>query len=552
MTGTLITFIAGAERRQLRTMAMLTVVAGLANAALVVMVNEVAGLVARGDRPNLLIWGLFAGSFLLYYLCNMGALLRANVVIEDLLNRLRLDVVDKLRRSELLVADRVGRGSLYSMVAQETNHLSVTFPLLVDGLQQAILLLFAVLYLAFLSPMAFVVFVGAVAVGIAGYLAINRRFRVTLDSLGRRQAALVDAIDGVLGGAKEMRLNSKRGEAVERAYRRLSRATENRLVESGEHWAELILLSSLVTYLVLGVVGFAFPGFMPDHTLIVFQLVPVLLFCIGPLAKIVAQSPMFLRAQVGLDGILRVQALLGEAGGVSPAEARELARPFADFTTLSYQGVSFTHRDAAGEPVFTAGPLDLELARGEVLFVVGGNGSGKSTTLRLMCGLYPAAEGRILVDATPVEGRAVAGLRELFSAIFVDFHLFDRLYGVENAEPERVRRLIEQMGLTGKVTFAEGRFSTTQLSTGQRKRLALIAALLEDRPIYLFDEWSAEQDVHFRRTFYETIIPELKARGKTVVAVTHDERFWGMADRVVKLDLGRVEWQRAGSGETAS
>lgn len=542
-------FLGGADRRQLWTMGGLTLTAGLANAGLVVMINDVAGWAARGERPGMALWLVFGGIFLAYYLCNMTALLRANGLIEHLLNRLRLDVVDKLRQSELLVADTVGRGSLYSMVSQETNHLSVTFPLLVDAFQQAILLFFSLLYLAWLSPMAFVVFCGAVAAGIAGYLAINRRFRVTLGSLGQRQTRMLDAIDGIILGAKELRLNSARGDGIERAYRKLSRGGEALLVESGEHWAEIILLSSFVTYLVLGVVGFAFPAFVQGHSLIVFQLIPVLLFCMGPLAKIVALSPMFLRAQVGLDGILHVQAQLAAAGSVSPAEAREQAKAFADFRTLSYDGLSFTHHEDTGEATFTAGPLNLTLTRGEVVFVVGGNGSGKSTALRLLCGLYPAAQGVIRVDGDVVAGRAVAGLRELFSAIFVDFHLFDRLYGLEQADPVEVNRLIDQMGLAGKVRFEDGRFTRLHLSTGQRKRLALIAALLEDRPIYLFDEWSAEQDVHFRRYFYESVIPALKAKGKLVVAVTHDERYWHMADRVVKLDLGRIVWERPGTEE---
>jgi len=145
-----------------------------------------------------------------------------------------------------------------------------------------------------------------------------------------------------------------------------------------------------------------------------------------------------------------------------------------------------------------------------------------------------------------VAGRAIAGFRELFSAIFVDFHLFDRLYGLENIDPLTVNRLIDEMGLAGKVRFENGRFTRLHLSTGQRKRLALIAALLEDRPIYLFDEWSAEQDIHFRKTFYETILPNLRKKGKLVIAVTHDERYWHLADRVVKLDLGSIVWDRPG------
>lgn len=540
------TFIGGADRRQLWIMGSLTVLAGMANAALVVMINDVTALVAGGDRPGLWIWVGFAIAFLIYYQCNTFGLLHSNALIEHLLNRLRLDVVDKLRQSELLVADRVGRGSLYSMVSHETNHLSVTFPLLVDSFQQTVLLVFSLIYLLYLSPAAFAVFLLAVGVGIMGYVAINRRFRVTLNILGQRQSRMLDAIDSIILGAKELRLHSARGQAVEKAYRRLSRASESLLVASGEHWAEMILLTSFVTYLMLGVVAFAFPHFITGQSLIVFQLVPVLLFCIGPLAKIVAQSPMFLRADVGLEGILHVQRQLAAAGSIAPAEARALAAAYTDFRTIAYDGITFTHNAEAPEDCFTAGPLNLTLTRGELIFVVGGNGSGKSTAMKLMSGLYPAKQGVIRVDGDVVAGRAIAGFRELFSAIFVDFHLFDRLYGLENIDPLTVNRLIDEMGLAGKVRFENGRFTRLHLSTGQRKRLALIAALLEDRPIYLFDEWSAEQDIHFRKTFYETILPDLRKKGKLVIAVTHDERYWHLADRVVKLDLGSIVWDRPG------
>jgi putative ATP-binding cassette transporter len=148
-----------------------------------------------------------------------------------------------------------------------------------------------------------------------------------------------------------------------------------------------------------------------------------------------------------------------------------------------------------------------------------------------------------------VVGRAVAGYRELFSAIFVDFHLFDRLYGLEDVDPATVNRMIDEMELGGKVRYEDGRFTQLALSTGQRKRLGLIAALLEDRAVYVFDEWSAEQDIRFREYFYTRVLPDLKARGKTVIVVTHDERFWHVADRVVKMDLGRVEWERGGNDQ---
>lgn len=543
----LIDFLKRADRRQIRAMLALTTVAGFANAFLVVVVNLAAGEVAQGERPGLWLWLAFVSAFVLYYLCDRVALLRANAIIERLLRDLRISVVAKLRRSELPTVEKLGRGHLYNLVAQETNHLSVAFPLLIESFQQAVLMAVSLIYLGYLSLAALAVFAVAVALGILGYIQLSESFRDTMRELGQSQARLVDAVGDIIDGSKEMRLNTRRSDAVYAAFRSLSQSAQRLQARAGEHWASMILLVSFVIYFMLGVVAFVFPQYIGGHSTIVFQLVPTLLFCIGPLTRIVGQSPMFLRADVGLNSIFAVQRQLDLVPGVDPQQARAQSARYRDFTAIEYRGVCYSYRDSAGAANFTAGPLDLRVSRGDTLFLVGGNGSGKSTALRLMTGLYPAEGGAILVDGTAVSGDQVGGFRELFSAIFADFHLFDRLYGLEQVDPGEVARLIGEMGLQDKVRYEDGRFTDLNLSTGQRKRLALIAALLEDRPVYVFDEWSAEQDVHFREQFYTRILPALKSRGKTVIAVTHDDRFWHLADRVVKLDLGVVEWERAGS-----
>ncbi|GAB7536572.1 cyclic peptide export ABC transporter [Burkholderia sp. 3C] len=537
-------FVRHANRGELRLMAVLTSIAGLANALLVVAVNSVARYVAQGKQPGVVACLTFVGIFCIYYTCDRIALLRANAVIERLLKQLRLSVVDKLRRSELRVVDQLGRGQLIAAVSQETNHLSITFPILVDSVQQAVLLLASLVYLAYLSPAALVVFVASVALGVFGYMSISRQFRESLGQVAVTHAAMLDVLNGIIDGFKEVRLNGRKSDAVYETYRDMSEQTEAMLVESGEHLASMILLSSFVTYLMLGVVGFAFPRYLEGQRMIVFQLVPTLLFCMGALSKIVAQSPMFVRAEVGLQGVLRIEQQLDEAEHVTTDQARAAAAAFAGFERIDYQRIAFSHRDAEGGKVFTSGPWDLHLARGEIVFLVGGNGSGKSTAARLLTGLYRADAGAILVDGVPLDNASRVGLSEQFSAIWGDFHLFDRLYGSEQVDAAEVNRLIAQMGLAGKVGYRDGSFTNLNLSTGQRKRLALIAAMLEDRPIYAFDEWSAEQDVHFREQFYMEILPGLRARGKTVVAVTHDERYWPVADRVVKFDLGTVQWER--------
>lgn len=539
-------FVRRAGRRDLQRMAILTVVAGFANALLVVVVNQVAGMVAEGDRPGLWPCLFFVAAFAIYYQCDKVAVRRANAVIEGLLKDLRVDVVDRLRRSELNVVDKLGRGNLYSILSQETNHLSVTFPLLVENFQQAVLLAVSLIYLGYLSMPALLVFLVAVLAGAFGYQRIQKEFRVTLRAVSLLQAELLDAIGDIIDGGKELRLNRRRSESVYRAYGEMSQRVQALLVRIGDHSTAMVLMGGVIVYTMLGVVAFVLPQFIGTHSTIVYQLVPTLLFCMSPLTKIVAQSSMFVQAEVGLTTILAVERQLESGGGVAPSEARELAPKFRNFERIGYRGITYSYRDADGAALFTAGPLDLTLERGETVFIVGGNGSGKSTALRLITGLYPADAGRIEVNGIPIDAREVAGMRELFSAIFGDFHLFDRLYGVEHVDPARVRDLIAEMGLAGKVNFEDGRFTDLRLSTGQRKRLALIAALVEDRPIYVFDEWSAEQDAHFREVFYTRIIPGLKARGKTVLAVTHDERYWHVADRVIRLDLGSVLWERPG------
>ncbi|WP_321335695.1 cyclic peptide export ABC transporter [Breoghania sp.] len=534
-------FIGRAEPGQRRQMWLLTLVAGCANAGLIVVVTNVAKTVAAAQRPGLVDWVSFLCIFALYYITNQFALVRSMAIIEELLNRVRLDIADKLRKSELLVVDKLDRGRLYNLVAKETNHLSVTFPLIVDAIQQVVLLVVSLLYLLYLSPAAFFVFLITVGAGVLGYKVIDNRYREILRLVEKMQAKMLDAILDIIHGSKELRLNSRRSEAVGAAYRKKSLVLERLLVRSVEHWVSLIMLGSVTMFSMLGIVAFAFPDYVAGHKATIFQLVPVLLFCMGTLGKTVTQSPMFLRAEVGLQSILAIDKELSQGASATPEEARRHAPAFLDFSTITFNGTRFSY-DQTNPDAYVVGPLNLTITRGEVVFLVGGNGSGKSTALRMMTGLYPVQSGWIGVDEAAVSGKAIAGYRELFSSVFVDFHLFDRLYGVEDVDPGRVNRLIADMGLSDKVTFEDGRFDQLHLSTGQRKRLALIAALVEDRPVYVFDEWSAEQDVLFRDHFYNILIPRLREQGKTVIATTHDEKYWPLADRVVKLDLGQIEW----------
>ncbi|MGH7330558.1 MAG: ATP-binding cassette domain-containing protein, partial [Polyangiaceae bacterium] len=210
------------------------------------------------------------------------------------------------------------------------------------------------------------------------------------------------------------------------------------------------------------------------------------------------------------------------------------------WATLELRGVIHAFRSEDGRP-FSLGPIDLTFKPGEVVYVMGGNGSGKTTLIKLLLSLYTPEAGEILVDGRAVAAEDVAGYRERFAAVLADYRVFEELYGVASTTRDAdARALLERLSLADRVQVREGAWSTRDLSEGQRARLALVAALLRDRSIYVFDEWAAHQDPEFKSVFYESILPELKARGKTVVAVTHDDRFAHLADRIVRLEEGKV------------
>lgn len=519
-----------------RHVLVVTCLAGLSNATLLGMVNQAAEQAALAQPIGTTTQLLYVCLFAFFFVANRASLRESNRLIQHRLEALRLRVVGKIRRVDLRTLEGLSHGELFATIAQEINHLSQSLPLLVNAAQSTILLAFCLLYIATLSFISFLVISAFTAMGLTLFWLRRRSLNFALAQVHSQEAEMLETLSHFTQGFQEIRLHADKNDALFRRFTDVVSDLQVKVVGVGGKWVALLQFSNAFLYTLVGVVIFILPLFFEGYTDVIYKITAAAIFCVGPVTAITAVAPLYAKADLGLGHVARLEQQL-DKGRAGTAAAVTQSR-FNGFDTIVCRSMVFSYGGDSGEASFTSGPLDLTLKRGETVFVVGGNGSGKSTAMKLICGLYTPDSGTIEVDGTIIGDAERQDYRELFSAIFADFHLFERLFGLGDVDPAKINALISRMELDGKVTFTEGGFSTTSLSTGQRKRLAMIVSLLEDRDIYLFDEWAADQDAHFRDIFYTELLPELKRRGKTVLAVTHDDRYWSCCDRRLSMDLG--------------
>ncbi|HEX8169602.1 MAG TPA: cyclic peptide export ABC transporter [Thermoanaerobaculia bacterium] len=515
----------------------LAAVSGLANAAILAIVNR-AAFAAGQPGGSARYFLLFAVAAVLYVVTLNATFQSTTRIIETSIERLRMRILEKIGRTDLASLEAIGTSTIYNALTRETATLTTANSLITTALQSGAMVLFGSLYVFFLSPLAFLVIAVLVLLGVTWFFRRERVARAVLRETTANEVAFFGNVHHALSGFKETRLHWQRQRdllddiAVVSAQLRDLRIRTNDLGNRNHIFGHCFFFG-----LLAGAV-FVFPTFVHAPSSVVMGLTTSVLFLMAPLTRIIAFTPELNKANVAAETILELEARL-DAAAEPGADAGPPARQ-AGFTKIELRGAVIRYKAAPGESAFQLGPIDFTLAPGELVFLAGGNGSGKSTLIRMLTGLQFPQQGAIVLDGLRVGDRDRQRYRELFSAVFADFHLFEKLYGLLGTEPARVNELLRLMQIDRKTHVTADRFSTLDLSTGQRKRLALVIALLDDRPAFVFDELAADQDPEFRRFLYESLLPELRARGKAVVAATHDDRWFHIADRVVRLDYGRV------------
>jgi putative ATP-binding cassette transporter len=292
----------------------------------------------------------------------------------------------------------------------------------------------------------------------------------------------------------------------------------------------------ILLYVIVGIMVFVVPAITSDFAPHVTTAATTALFLAGSLSGIIVSIPNLSQANVAARTLQTLAKRLAESAQEAPADREEI---YDQIKGITLEGVCYQHPGQEKRMGFTLGPVDYQFDAGKVYFIRGNNGSGKTTLMRILIGLYQPSAGRILVNGLPISEPTTGAYRDMFSVVFSDFHLFKTLYGLPADDVRRMEDLLKVFQMEGKVSIQNGQFSSLQFSTGQRKRLALIVALLEDRPFVILDEWAADQDPEFRQEFYENIIPKLRAMGKTVIAITHDDHYYDRADHVLFMANGK-------------
>ena len=512
------------------------IIAGVSNTGLLIVINST--LSKSNASQQTLIWS-FAALCVAMLVSRAAAWIFLVQLAHRVTYKLRLELSTRILAAPLQHLEKVGAPSLLATLTDDVAVIAgalTATPMLVV---HVVVVITCLGYLGWLSLPALLGVFGFLTFGVLCYQIPLRRALHYLGASRRDLDALFKHFRSLIDGNKELKLHRARRTAFFHDHLEHAALSFRHKATVGDAiYALTASLGHLLIFILIGLLIFALPALQPTTpaTTIGFSL--VILYLLPPLEVIMSALPTLGRANVALQKI-EAMGLSLEAEGVERS-ADESSQDNA-YKSLKLQGVTHAYNSEDGDG-FKLGPIDLTFRPAELVFLVGGNGSGKTTLAKILTGLYAPDEGAVFLDGEKITDETRDQYRQLFAAVFSDFYLFESLLGLSaGAVDEQALQYLQRLQLDRKVQVIDGVLSTTDLSRGQRKRLALLTAYLEDRPCYVFDEWAADQDPLFKEIFYLRLLPELKARGKTVIVISHDDRYFHVADRILKLNYGKME-----------
>jgi len=512
---------------------LMSLITGAGNALIIFMINE---SLRREDGLQTSLLLLFVIGVVVYVFGSRVVRARLIKINNNMIYKLRMELTNKILNTTLENIEKLDDGVIQSTLNNDTETVSTSANYIVSLLTSSATILFCFVYLSFISVTTLLICIITLVVTACIYFVVFQSANKLFEEVRTTQSTFFKFIKDMMKGFKELRLNYRRRKAFEEDVDQLSNIYSKKRAKVSLSFADAFVVGGLMINLTVGFVVFFFPIIFLDLQIEdIRSYAFVLLYLIAPINGILSGIPSLAQIRVSWK---RINKLVSEISGLSDEricsekKCEEITPMSLELRNIEYEySVENVER-------FKIGPVSYKFNSGEIIFITGGNGSGKSTLAKIITGLYCAQSGEILLNGRNIPP---AELEQSFAAIFGDFHLFDKLYGIDYIlKQEELKKYMNTMQLNDKVKLENGCFSTTNLSTGQRKRLALVISYLEDRPMYLFDEWAADQDPEFRDFFYRELLPELKKNGKCVIAITHDDRYFDIADRLIKMELGKV------------
>jgi putative pyoverdin transport system ATP-binding/permease protein len=515
---------------------------GLASAGVIALINYA---INQPDVSKGYLLLAFIGLCLTLLVSMSASLIVLGRLVQEVTFTLRMQLCQRILRCPLRHLEDVGASQLLAALTDDVEAIAAAAFLTANLCVSVAMLVACLVYLTWLSWQMSLMILGYLMLAVYSYNALLNKGRHYFKLARNGQDYLMGHFRTTVEGVKELKLHTRR----RTAFLQQDLQTSATMVKTYRNRALDIfsMTGSLGLVLMFIPIGFLVIG-APQWGNLSAQAISgcalTLLFALTPLRIILNTLPELARASIALDKIATLGLSLTATGlETDPSTAQPHLKAHPQAGVLHLKEITHIYRHERDSNPFTLGPMNLTFSPGELTFIIGGNGSGKSTLVKLITGLYAPETGAIQWQDQWITADNRDWFRQHFAVVFADFYLFDRLLGLDQPDlSQQAHHYLKQLQLDHKVTLEADRFSTTALSQGQRKRLALLTAYLEDRPMYVFDEWASDQDPVFKEIFYTQLLPGLRDRGKTVLAISHDDHYFACADRIIKLDYGQVEY----------
>lgn len=517
---------------QFKSLIFLSLSVALVSTLMVAMINKGASLVAD-DKPITIYFFAYLILLGVFWFVARRSNKKNVTHSQFLIHKFVMRTMKMVLQTNLINFEKIGATRILNSVGKDAQTLSGTIPLLIGSVTSISIVIFLIIYTAFISTTAFIILT---VVTLIIFLITSKALMKSHNSImeaWKQEVGFFAIYNDFLFGFQEIKLNKDRAKSIAEDFIALSKKTAKNKADALVEITNFFSFLQTMLYILIGIMIFIVPILSTHFSKDILEIATTTLFLVGSLSATIQTIPSLSQGNVAAKQVLDIEEIL-KRGLNNEVKQYQFDK---DVKSIELRDAVFKYDN---KEKFQLGPINFKFSKGKIYFVRGSNGSGKTTLLRLLVGLYSPEKGGVYVNGQLLKNNLKTSYQNLFAVVFNDSHLFSKLYGISDESLEQLSDLISMMELNHKVEVKNKIFNTLDLSTGQRKRIALMVALMEDRNFIVLDEWAADQDPVFRKKFYKKILPSLKKQGKTVIALTHDDAYYDTADEIIKLENGKM------------